>query len=104
MITLLLGILGLDAEQIIADYVQVEMDELAKLRRQQIGEVQRMGETRDLSGTSGKDEGSRYYAIRTFLIELDLRYGGAQGWARTRGIPEALLDRLRSALLVSPRQ
>jgi protein-tyrosine phosphatase len=37
--------------------------------------------------------------IRGFLRHLDERYDGAPGWARSSGLPDDLLARLRTALL-----
>jgi DNA-binding GntR family transcriptional regulator len=39
------------------------------------------------------------HTIRTFLRELDHRYGGAVGWARTRGVDPDAGRRLAAALL-----
>lgn len=39
------------------------------------------------------------HAITGLLAELDVRYGGAAGWARSRGITEGEIARLRDGLL-----
>lgn len=42
------------------------------------------------------------HTIRGFLVGLDERYGGARGWARARGIDDAVLAGLADGLLRDP--
>lgn len=41
-------------------------------------------------------------AITTYLESLDRDFGGVRGWARSRGLTDAQLDRIASHLIVDP--
>ena len=93
---LLLGLLGVDHEQIVEDYMvtATNMDRITE----RFGRWPRY--RRNMASLPAEIYRVEERTIRTFLRELDHRYGGAAGWARARGVDPEVERRLAAALLV----
>jgi len=92
---LVLGLLGVEDEQIVADYMvtATNMDRITD----RFGRWARY--RRNMASLPAEIYRVEEHTIRTFLRELDHRYGGAVGWARTKGVEPDAERRLASALL-----
>jgi protein tyrosine/serine phosphatase len=92
---LVLGLLGVDHEQIVADYMvtATHMDRITE----RFGRWPRY--RRNMASLPAEIYRVEEHTIRTFLRELDHRYGGAVGWARTKGVDPDVERRLAAALL-----
>jgi protein-tyrosine phosphatase len=92
---LVLGLLGVDDEQIIADYMvtATHMDRITE----RFGRWPRY--RRNMASLPAEIYRVEEHTIRTFLRELAHRYGGAAGWARTKGVDPDVERRLAAALL-----
>ena len=92
---LVLGLLGVDHEQIVADYMvtATHMDRITE----RFGRWPRY--RRNMASLPAEIYRVEEHTIRTFLRELDHRYGGAAGWARTKGVDPDAERRLAAALL-----
>ncbi|RTL66246.1 MAG: tyrosine-protein phosphatase [Pseudonocardiaceae bacterium] len=95
VVALLLRLLGVDDEDIVADYLRSGLN-TPRIKERFLG----WPRYRDHMATvPGEVYDALEYTIRGFLAELDARFGGARDWARERGIADADLDRLRAGLL-----
>lgn len=93
---LLLRLLGVDDAEIVADYLRsaAAMPKIMERFRS-------WPRYRDHMASVPPDVyRAEEHTITGFLAALDERYGGATAWARSRGIDETELDRLRAHLLV----
>ena len=93
---LLLGLLGVAQEQIVEDYMvtATNMDRITE----RFGRWPRYRQ--NMASLPAEIYRVEERTIRTFLRELDHRYGGAAGWARARGVDPEVERRLAAALLV----
>jgi len=93
---LLLGLLGVAHEQIVEDYMvtATNMDRITE----RFGRWPRYRQ--NMASLPAEIYRVEERTIRTFLRELDHRYGGAAGWARARGVEPEVERRLAAALLV----
>jgi len=93
---LLLGLLGVAHEQIVEDYMvtATNMDRITE----RFGRWPRYRQ--NMASLPAEIYRVEERTIRTFLRELDHRYGGAAGWARARGVDPEVERRLAAALLV----
>lgn len=88
---LILGILGVDDQQIMADYdlTNQTMDRLYQRLRAIPG-----NEMRPRSSFEAQPK-----AMEEFLNTLRDDYGGAESYAKAKGLPQAAIDQLRASLL-----
>jgi protein-tyrosine phosphatase len=93
---LLLDLLGVDHEQIVADYM-VTATHMERIT-DRFGRWPRYRQ--NMASLPAEIYRVEEHTIRTFLRELDHRYGGAAGWARARGVDPDAERRLAAALLV----
>lgn len=99
VIALLLRLLDVDDEEIMADYLRTA-DNMARI----VERFRGWPRYRDHMDTVPAEVyQAQEHTIRGFLAGLDRDHGGAQGWARSRGIDDATLHRLREHLLVPAR-
>jgi protein-tyrosine phosphatase len=93
---LLLRMLGIDDELIVADYMATALNMDRIIER--FGRWERY--RRNMSRLPAEIYRAEEHTIRTFLDELDRRYGGARQWARRSGISDEAVTRLESSLLL----
>ena len=91
MAALILGILGVDDQQIMADYILTNqtMDRLYQRLRAIPG-----NELRPRSSFEAQPK-----AMEEFLNTLRDEYGGAESYAKAHGVPQAAIEKLRASLL-----
>lgn len=95
VVALMLRLLGVDDDDIVADYVASEQNMPRIIERF-------AGWTRyrdHIATVPSEVYQANDYTMRGFLSRLDSDYGGAAGWARMRGVPDAAVEQLRAALL-----
>jgi hypothetical protein len=93
---LLLRLLGVDDEEIVADYVRSAPNMTRIVER-----FRDWPRYRDhMAAVPAEVYQAQEYTIRGFLDGLDGFHGGAEAWAHSRGIDDVLLRRLREGLLV----
>ena len=94
VIALALSIAGVEREAIVADYLRSEVN------NERVNEMLRRSPRYSVHMTKVDAEFYEVHerAIRRFLDHLDSVHGGVREWARTRGIPEATLDRIADHL------
>ncbi|GAA1383455.1 hypothetical protein GCM10009613_12910 [Pseudonocardia kongjuensis] len=91
-----LRLLGVDDDDIVADYLRSGPNMARVMDR-----FRTWPRYRDHMGTVPSEVyQAQEYTIRGFLTALDRDHGGAAGWAGRRGIGAAELQRLRDGLLV----
>lgn len=96
VIALLLRLIGVDDEEIVADYLRSGPNMASIMER-----FRTWPRYRDHMATVPPEVyEAQEYTIRGLLDQLDREYGGAAGWAALRGITPGDLDRLRAGLLV----
>ncbi|WP_103382711.1 tyrosine-protein phosphatase [Pseudonocardia dioxanivorans] len=95
VVALLLRLLGVDDEDIVADYLRSGLN-MPRIKERFLG----WPRYRDHMATVPAEVyDALEYTIRGFLAELDARFGGARDWARERGISDQEIARLRAGLL-----
>ncbi len=92
---LLLGCLEVERDEIVADYAASNERVAQLVTRLALDERYRDV----IARTDPVVLAARPETMEQFLDELDLRYGGAIGWARAAGLSAAVLERLRDGLL-----
>jgi protein-tyrosine phosphatase len=93
---LLLRLLGVDDEDIVADYLRTERNMARVIER-----FRGWPRYRDhMAVVPAEVYQAQEYTIRGFLDGLDHYHGGADAWSHSRGIDEVVLRRLREGLLV----
>ncbi|MFC4948090.1 tyrosine-protein phosphatase [Pseudonocardia sp. GCM10023141] len=93
---ILLSLLGVDDDEITADYVRSEANMPRIMER-----FRGWPRYRDhMAAVPPEVYQAREYTIRGFLHGLRETHGGAAAWARSRGIGDAETGRLRAGLLV----
>lgn len=96
VVALLMRLLGVDDEDIVADYLRSGANMPRIMER-----FRGWPRYRDhMAAVPGEVYEALEYTIRGFLDELDRRHGGARGWAHDRGLADGDLERLRTALLI----
>ncbi|BBG03736.1 MULTISPECIES: tyrosine-protein phosphatase [Pseudonocardia] len=91
-----LRLLGVDDDDIVADYLRSGPNMVRVVER-----FRSWPRYRDHMATVPSEVyQAQEYTIRGFLAILDRDHGGASGWAEQRGIGPAELDRLRDGLLL----
>jgi protein-tyrosine phosphatase len=91
---LTLRLLGVGDEHIVADYLATEQNMPRIIER-----FSGWPRYRDHMATVPAEVyQAQEYTIRAFLQRVDELYGGARGWARTRGLDRAVLDQLVQGL------
>ena len=92
---MLLRLLGVDDEDIVADYLRTELNMPRVIER-----FRGWPRYRDhMAAVPAEVYQALEYTIRGFLAGLDRSHGGAAAWARSRGIDDGVVDRLRDGLL-----
>jgi protein tyrosine/serine phosphatase len=92
---LVLRLLGVDDEDIVADYLASDRNMGRIVER-----FQGWPRYRDhMVAVPPEVYQAQEYTMRAFLRVLDDQYGGAHGWARTCGIPAWVLEQLSAGLL-----
>jgi protein-tyrosine phosphatase len=87
---LTLRLLGVDDEDIVADYLATEQNMPRIMER-----FRTWPRYRDHMAVVPAEVYQAHEAtIRTFLRRMDEFYGGARGWALGRGLDDAVLDQL----------
>lgn len=95
---ILLRLLGVDDEEIVADYLRTEQNMPRVIER-----FRGWARYRDhMAAVPAEVYQAREHTIRGFLDGLDRLHGGAEAWSRSRGIDAGVLQRLRAGLLVRP--
>lgn len=93
---LLLRLLGVDDEEIVADYLRTAANMERIIER-----FRGWPRYRDHMASAPADVyRAEEHTITGFLAALDERHGGAAAWARSRGIDDSALRHLREGLLV----
>ena len=93
---LLLRLLGVDDEDIVADYLRTEQNMARVIER-----FRGWPRYRDhMAAVPAEVYQAQEHTIRGFLDGLDRSHGGAEAWSRSRGIDDVVLRRLREGLLV----
>ncbi len=99
---MLLQLLGVDDEEIVADYLRTELNMPRVIER-----FRGWPRYRDhMAAVPAEVYQALEHTIRGFLDGLDRSHGGAEAWSHSRGIDDGVLDRLRKGLLddgLSPR-
>ncbi len=96
VIAVLLDILGVEHENIVADY-HVTSTNMAPI-------IERIRSTQVFkdNGLAGAPDwifASEPETMRAFLVSMTNRYGSAEEWARSQGLSQAKIDSLRETLL-----
>jgi len=91
---MLLRLLGVDDEEIVADYLRTELNMPRVIER-----LRGWARYRDhMAAVPVEVYQALEHTIRGFLDGLDSLHGGAEAWAHSRGIDDGVLDRLREGL------
>lgn len=92
---MLLRLLGVDDEEIVADYLRTELNMPRVIER-----FRGWPRYRDhMAAVPAEVYQALEHTIRGFLDGLDRSHGGAEAWSHSRGIDDGVLDRLREGLL-----
>jgi protein tyrosine/serine phosphatase len=92
---MLLRLVGVDDEEIVADYLRTGLNMPRVIER-----FRGWPRYRDhMAAVPAEVYQALEHTIRGFLAGLDRSHGGAEAWARSRGIDDGVLDRLREGLL-----
>ncbi|MYW89335.1 tyrosine-protein phosphatase [Amycolatopsis rubida] len=92
---LVLSLLGVQREEIVRDYLTTQQNMPRIVER-----FRRWPYYRDhMAAVPPQLYQTDENTIRAFLDHLDKQFNGAKGWARTRGVPDEVIDRLKAGLL-----
>jgi protein-tyrosine phosphatase len=92
---LVLRLIGVDDEEIVADYLATEHN-MPRIRERFLGWSRYAGH---MAAVPPEVYQSQEHTIRGFLLALDEEYGGAAGWAAKHGVDRSVLDQLTAGLL-----
>jgi hypothetical protein len=96
VVAMVLDAVGVEHEQIVADYAETTRNMEAVLERLRGSELFRKVDLARLPAHLFSADPS---TMRQFLDRLTTEHGGAAGWLRTNGIDESTIVQLRSSLL-----
>src|SRR3954449_4616279 len=96
LVALLLDLLGVEREQIVADYAATTDNMPGILARIRSSPFFRGN---GLAAAPAWIFGSEPDTMRSFLAWLDAEFGGARSWATGAGLPDGVVERLRAELL-----
>ncbi len=97
LVALLLDLLGVEREQVVADYAQTTTNMPGILNRIRASSFFR---STGLAEAPAWIFGSEPETMRDFLAWLDADHGGSERWALRHGLPAEAVTRLRTSLLV----
>lgn len=96
VVAVLLSILGVDDEDIVADYHATTINMAPIVARIRAANVYR---DNGLAAAPQWIFDSEPETMRAFLTELEVRYGSAEGWALAKGLSAETISALRESLL-----
>jgi protein-tyrosine phosphatase len=95
-VALLLDLLGVEREQVIADYAKTTANMPGILERIR---ASAFFQTNGLADAPAWIFGSDPATMRAFLAFMDVEYGGTERWVLANGLPQEVVSRLRNELL-----